>query len=293
MNEDNLIQDSDSSDDSENEKEEINEWNKKKEKFCKELANKCGVYVWLHLTTSKQYSFVSTLFGICAAAAVGILGILGIINDTVVQPSHPIDTINIFGLVVSILVACAGLAEGIKLFTSLDDRAKKHKHEAGKRSALFLDIRKELKKDAMRRMPANKFIHKKLEDDVDLQNKLVHIPRRIVRKYYKRFGERAIKYEILFGERDLLMIEEDEKSKESSDDPERDFVARAMLRMSKHQTIHTKISIPKRTIMRARTPSNDTPDLESRIQDHEKKRKRPIPELSAKQMFDLEKYLDE
>jgi hypothetical protein len=274
---------------------EINEWSKKKKKFCKELANKRGAYVWLYNSTSKQYSLISTVFGICAATFVGILGILGIINDTVIQPNHPNGNINTFGLVVSILVAATAIVSGIKQYTSLDDRAKKHKHLAGKSSGLFLDIRKELAKNPERRMPANKFIHKKLEDDIDLINELLHVPRRIVRKYYQRFGKRAIKYEILFGERDLLMIEEDEKSKENSDDPEKEIVARAMINMSKYQSIHTKISMPRVRPIRLARPvnnNNNAPDvLESCIQEHEKKRRRPIPEMSAKQMFDLEKYL--
>merc|ERR1711916_403140 len=265
----------------------INEWDQEKKEFCKQLANRRGAYVWLYSSTAKNYTMLGRIFIFCAAIFTGIVGIVGVIINGV--PS--LQTIWEAALALSVLTVVSGLTSTIYGIIGFEDRAKDHSKAAGKSSKLFLDIRKEIKKDPEKRMPANKFIGKILEDDIELKNELLHIPRRIVRKYYRTFGDRAIPYNLLFSEDTLLHIEEDDEESEPSE-----IVDRAMRGIASVGGIHAIGSLRKMKEDKD-NPADPTvqteEELEQCIQNHESnvKRRRAPPELSMKEMADLERYL--
>ena len=267
--------------------ETINGWNESEDEFCKQIANRRGAYVWLYNSTARYYSMFSRVFIFCAAIFTGIVGIVSVIINGI--PS--LQSVWEAGLALGVLTVVSGIASTIYGILGLEDRAKEFSKAGSKSSKLFLDIRKQMQKDLVDRMPAIKFINKILEDDIELKNELLHVPAHIVRKYYNTFEDRAIPYNLLFSEDTLLHIEETDESEPS------ETVDRIMRGVAKVGGIHAIGSL-REIRDDPDNPSNpqvqSAEELEECIKNHDTgiKRLRAPPKLSMQEMSDFQRYMN-
>lgn len=258
-----------------------NEWNDEREKYCRQLANSRGAFVWLHSKSSKYYYFLNKLFAVLVAIGSGVFSSVVTVVEAIPNWDDSWKVSVSFGSITVILCILGVVLQIIEL----DTKSVNHSEASGKSTALFIRISKEIKKPREKRAHAIKFINGLIEEDILLRNQMLHIPSYCLRKYYARFGNSAIAYNVLFGNNDLLKIEDETKNID-----EIEIINRAILRMT--HGIHVKSQIKL-----VEHPNNEPKpdDLESCLKEHDKKSKtkRTPPELSGQQLYDLEKYLDD
>ena len=264
-----------------------NDWNDENEKYCKRMANSRGAFVWLHSKSSSYYYSWNKVLSVVVLILSGVFAAVITISDVIPNWSDSWKIVVAFACITVAANVFGVVVEAI----GLDAKSVSHSKASGKSTTLFMRISKEMKKTRAMRVPAIKFIHSVMEEDSVLRNQTSHIPGRVLRKYYAKFGDSAIEYDILFGDDELLKIEEEiEKTEEdySDEDREIEIVNRAIVRMTHGIHLKSRIVLPK--------PEPEQPrDLETCLKEHDKKVKfkRSPPELSNQQMFDLERYLNE
>jgi hypothetical protein len=273
-----------------------NEWTDEREKYCKRLANSRGAFVWLHSKSSRYYYIWNKVLSVIVLIASGVFAAIITISDVI--PDWP-DSWKVIVAFACITVAANAFGVIVEAI-GLDGKSVDHSKASGKSTTLFMRISKEIQKPRERRVPAIKFIHSVMEEDSVLRNQSSHIPGHVLRKYYAKFDKSAIEYDILFGEDELLKIEEEMKDRfddSANGDKELEIVNRAMLRMTHgiHVESYTTLRRPSRTesVTEAPRPATPREDLEAKLKQHDKKHKRVPPELSKQQLFDLEKYLND
>lgn len=267
--------------------ENTNGWSKEKTEYLKHIANRNGALVWMHNHAATHYIIVNKVWSIVVAVfiiAFGAGGISGILipqqpTTTTIGNTTVTNVDNIIpGLTLSmqILTIIAGIISIIQTIVALDNIAGNHTDAASKSSELYLFILKELRERRLElRIDGNRFIHMAIEKDSAIKNSSPTVPKFEVRKYYNHFGAKAIPYDKLFEENELLQIDES-------------------LRQIRHDRAHDE-SIVNNIIMRASTRSTPVDDdsLEDKIQNHKTKYVRKVPALSKHQMENLENYLNE
>jgi hypothetical protein len=286
-----------------------NEWTDERVKYCKRLANSRGAFVWLHSKSSRYYYIWNKALMVIVAVASGAFGAAITIADTI--PDWP-DSWKVVVAFACITVA-AGAFGTILQALMLDTKSVNHSKASGKSTTLFMRISKEIQKASHMRVGAIKFIHSVMEEDSILRNQTSHIPGHVLRKYYRKFGKSAIEYNVLFGDDELLKIEEEINDSYSDEGREIEIVNQAMIRMTHgiHLKSRIKLRKPARDVsiaamgepQAACAVQEDTvesieempEDLEELLKEHDKKVKfkRTPPDLSTQQLYDLEKYLNE
>lgn len=266
--------------------ENTNGWSKEKEEYLKHIANRNGALVWMHNRAATRYILINKIWSIVIAVFIigfGAGGIPGILttpdsstttngNSTITTVDNVIPTLS---LSMQILTIIAGIISIIQTIIALDNVASNHTDAASKSSDLYLFILKELRELKLElRIEGNRFIHMVIEKDSAIKNNSPNVPQHQVRNYYKHFGVKAIPYDKLFEENELLMIDDN-------------------LRQLRHDRAHDA-SIVSNIMMRA--SCKDTQDhepLENKIQNHKTKYVRKVPALSKHQVENLENYLNE
>ncbi len=250
---------------------EDNEWTDEREKYCKQLANSRGAFVWLHNRSSKYYYILNKVFSIIVTIFTGVFAAGITIVDVIPKWSDSWKIVVSFAVVTFAACVFGVILQALEL----DAKSVNHSESSGKSTALFIRISREVQKPRTKRVSAIKFLHNVIEEDSILRSQMRHIPSYCLRRYYKRFGQNAIAYDVLFSNNEIMHI------KDTNDEME--VVSKAMLRMT--HGIH----VESHTTLVARPP------LETCLKEHDKKEKfqRTPPELSTQELYDLEKYLDE
>jgi len=261
--------------------ENANGWSIDKENYLKHIADRNGALVWMHNHAATRYVIVNKVWSIIIAVfiiACSAISIPGIVIPTTISNTTETSVDNnipALSLSMQILTIIAGIISIIQIIVALDNVAGNHTDAASKCSDLYMLILKELKELRLNlRIDGNRFIHMVIEKDSAIKNNSPTVPQFQVRKYYKHFGAKAIPYDILFEENELLQIDES-------------------LRSLTHDRAHDE-SIVNNLVMRATQKSISINDvsLEDKIQSHKTKYVRKVPALSKHQMDSLENYLN-
>lgn len=266
--------------------ENTNGWSKEKDDYLKQIANRNGALVWMHNHAATHYIIVNKIWSIVIAIFIIACSAISIPSIVIPPPSTTItdgnstvttvdNVIPVLSLSMQILTIIACIISIIQTIVALDNVAGNHTDAASKSSDLYLFILKELRERRLElRIDGNRFVHIVIEKDSAIKNNSPNVPQFQVRKYYKYFGAKAIPYDKLFEENELLQIDES-------------------LKELKHDRAHAE-SIVNNIIMRATNRSNPINDdaLEDKIQSHKTKYVRKVPALSKHQMDNLENYLN-
>lgn len=176
-----------------------NEWTDDIEREVKRIANKNGAMQWLHNKTVEAYTLGNKIWSIVTGILIAACGGSGIPTIIIGIPAASI--------VFQSITIVAGLVIIIQAIVALNDLASTHQDAATRNSEQFLIILKELSEPNYNlRIRGTRFLHMVLEREASIKNKEVHIPSRIIRKYYLQFGAKSIPYNELFGSEDILYI---------------------------------------------------------------------------------------
>jgi len=253
------------------ENDDTNEWDPSKEKFLTRIADKNGALVWLHNKTAANYTFTNKVWSIIGGIAIMLFGVGGITGLSGFDSSGVV-------LGFQIVTILAGIVTIIQSVVGLDGMADNHNDAAMRNSEVFLAILKELgEKNVLLRIRGDRFIHMMVEKDTYVKAQELKIPANIVKKYYKKFGKHAIKYDNLFGNDELLKID------------------KSFLLERNHEASLVKIvtNIPD-------DDNNESDEsLHEKLKDHDEKEgkkfgkvKRKAPPVSRSDMAKLELYLN-
>jgi len=265
--------------------EDSNGWSKDKEDYLKHIADRNGALVWMHNHAATRYIIINKVWSIIiaifiiACSAISIPGIVipPIDGNSTIDGNLTETPVHHYALSLSmqILTIIAGIVSIIQIIVALDNIAGNHTDAASKCADLYMLILKEIKEQRLNlRIDSNRFIHMIIEKDSAIKNNSPNVPQFQVRKYYKHFGPKAIPYDILFQENELLQIDES-------------------LKQLRHDRAHDE-SIVNNLMMRATKKSTSITDdlLEDKIQNHKTKYVRKVPALNKHQMDNLENYLN-
>lgn len=259
---------------------DLNEWSPKKEEFLRKIADKHGALVWMNGQTENSYLWINKIWSIIIAVFIIICGgggLPSVIGDTIPSLSITMDCLTMFAGGVSIVQSIIGL----------DTLAKDHGDAATRNSELYLFILKELgEKNFKLRIRGDRFLHMVIEKDTLVKNRALPIPARIVRKYYRKFGETAIPYKELFQEDELLKIDDD------------------LLMERKHEKSVTRLIEHSLKIPKEPPSQMGDESLNNMLKDHNVREKekapprgnryiRPVPNLDPRELALLEKYLSD
>lgn len=179
-----------------------NEWTPEIELFASRVANRNGAMQWLHNRTYESYMYANKVWTILMGILIFICGGSGIPTVIVDVPAAT--------YVFQGVTMATGAVIVIQGFVALGELAAAHQDAGTRNSEQFLFIAKELKEpNFWLRVRGTRFLHMILEREVAIKNKEVHIPARQVRKYYRQFGSKAVPYSELFGEGDVMHIDDD------------------------------------------------------------------------------------
>lgn len=252
--------------------ENLNGWSKDKDDYLKRIANRHGALVWMHNHAASHYILINKIWSIVIAVLIIGFGAGGI--PSILTPSD--NVIPTLTLSMQILTIIAGIISIVQTIVALDNVAGNHTDAAIKSSDLYMFILKELKEVRLDlRIEGNRFIHMIIEKDSAIKNNSYAIPKFQVRIYYNYFGVKAIPYDQLFEENELMQIDENLAHLRFDRAHDASIVNNIMLRVS-HQS-----------------PNEFLDDsLENKIQNHKAKYVRKVPALSKQQMDNLENYLN-
>ena len=135
--------------------EDDNGWIPDREKYCKQLANARGAFVWLHSKSAQYYRFWNKALILIATISTGIFGAIITIVDAV--PNFRDDWKVIISFACITLIA--GTFGAILQAVGLDTKSDNHSTTSGKSTTLFIRISKETQKPYHKRVPAITFIH--------------------------------------------------------------------------------------------------------------------------------------
>jgi len=252
--------------------EDFNEWDISKERYLKKIADYNGAFVWMHNKTASSYTILNKVWSIIVAVGIMLFGVGGITGLAGFESPATV-------LTFQILTIIAGVVSIVQSIVGLDGMADNHNDAAIRNSEVFLSILKELgEKNVLLRIRGDRFIHMMIEKDTIVKSQSPRIPSRIVKKYYNKFGKHAVRYDMLFGNNELLKID------------------KSLLVNRQHE--HSLVKM----LDKVDDVANDTEEsLKSKIKEHDKneldktgvKIKRKAPALSALEMSNLEKYLNE
>ncbi len=180
-----------------------NEWSPVIEDFAKKIANRNGAFQWLHTETANSYTNINKVWSIIIASLMIIFGSSGI-------PGIVGNQIFALTLTMQVLTIVLGVVTIIQTIVSLDNVSTSHTDTARSNSDLFLFILKELaEKNHKLRIRGDRFAHMIVEKDTWIKQQAPPIPARIVKKYYKRFIKNAVPYDSLFGDDQILKINDE------------------------------------------------------------------------------------
>ena len=254
--------------------DEPNQWNSEIEQLATKIANKNGAMQWLHNKTSESYTFGNKIWTIVMGTLISVCGGSGI--PTIIT-DVPVATLIFQGFTIF-----AGIVIILQAIIALDALAATHQDAATRNSEQFLFILKELKEPNYNlRIRGTRFLHMVLEREVAIKNREVHIPSRQVRMYYNKFGTKAVPYNELFGDEDVMHIDDN------------------MLRLRTHEvSIVNKVMAQSQKLRRTQqigVPQEPLleDDLEERLKLHDQKLKykRNVPPPNAYQLGIIENYL--
>lgn len=254
-----------------------NEWTLEIEQCVKKIANRNGAMQWLHNKTAESYNLGNKIWSIVMGALIAACGGSGIPTITA---DVPVATLIFQGFTI-----LAGIIVIIQALIALGELAATHQDAATRNSEQFLFILKELKEtNYWLRIRGTRFFHMVLEREVAIKNKEVYIPSRQVRKYYEQFGAKAVPYSELFGDEDVMHIDDD------------------MLRVRSHelsivnQVVAHSNELRRTQQTRVRQEPLLEDDLEEQLKYHDHKQtknyKRNVPPPDADQLRIVENYLN-
>lgn len=253
----------------------MNEWNLDIEEYAKKVANKNGAMQWLHNETAESYNLENKIWSLIIGILIAVCGGGGI--PTIIA-DIPDAALAFQGVTIA-----AGIITVIQALVALGELALEHQDASTRNSEQFLFILKELKEPNYRlRVRGTRFMHMLLEREVAIKNKEVHIPSRYIRKYYKQFGTKAVPYNELFGDEDVLHIDNN------------------LLKARAHElSIVNRVVAQTAELRRTNQLSiRQEPLLEDNLEEHLKshdqkpKYKRTIPSPDADQLRIIENYLN-
>lgn len=258
--------------DSENEID-ANEWTNDIEDYLKKIANKNGAMQWMHNNTAESYNLINKIWSILIGTLIAACGSSGI--------STVIVDVEAASLVFQGLTIAAGIVVIIQALIALGELAATHYDASTRNSEQFLLIRKELSQPNYKlRIRGIRFLHMVLERETTIKNKEVHIPSRIVRKYYNHFGAKAVPYNELFGDEDVMHIDDDMLITRTHETSIVNKVVAHMNELRRTQLVHAN-------------PEPLLDGLEEQLKSHDNnyKFKRSVPPPDEDELRIVEKYL--
>jgi len=262
-----------------------NGWNSAKEEYLKRIANRNGALVWMHNSSSKFYSNADKVWSIiiaCCFIVFGAGGIPGTVNiggnTTSTNEGIGSNSIANLSLALGILTIIFGILSVVQVIVGLDAISSSHSDAATRNTELYLGILKELRVENVRlRIRGDRFVHMVVEQQSRNNAQAPSIPTFQVRKYFRYFGQKAIPYEELFGEDELLRIDDNLRHMREHEAS----VVSLVLAESRKNTNNVETHLDE-----------DSLDDKLRVHGKGQKIRRAVPTLDSTQLADLEKYLN-
>jgi hypothetical protein len=254
----------------------MNEWTEDIEQYVRKIANRNGAMQWMHNKTADSYNFGNKIWSIIVGiliAACGSSGIPTIITDNIAA------TLAFQGVTIA-----AGIVVIVQALVALGELASEHQDAGTRNSEQFLFILKELQEPTYKlRIRGTRFLHMVLEQEVAIKNKEIHIPSRHVKQYYRKFGKKAVPYNELFGEDDVMHIDDNMLKTRSHENSIVNQIMAQSIELRRTQQLHGR-----------QEPLLD--DLDEQLKEHDQKHttkyKRNVPPPHADHLRIIENYLN-
>lgn len=175
----------------------VNGWDEKRESFAVAISNRYAAHVWLCNKTAERVSKRQNIInGVMAI----IMYILGASEIPTIITSYDSSAGRIMIIAMGVLTIILGMIKTLNLKIKDDVKIGKHRWASSTYAKLSNDIRRLLQKDQADREPWQTFYDHIIDQDTEIQSSAPTIPKSIIKDYYNKMGEDAIKYPALFGD---------------------------------------------------------------------------------------------
>jgi hypothetical protein len=175
----------------------VNGWDEKRESFAVAISNRYAAHVWLCNKTAERVSKRQNIInGVMAI----IMYILGASEIPTIITSYDSAAGRITIIAMGVLTIILGMIKTLNLKIKDDVKIGKHRWASSTYAKLSNDIRRLLQKDQADREPWQTFYDHIIDQDTEIQSSAPTIPKSIIKDYYNKMGEDAIKYPALFGD---------------------------------------------------------------------------------------------
>lgn len=175
----------------------VNGWDEKRESFAVAISNRYAAHVWLCNKTAERVSKRQNIInGVMAI----IMYILGASEIPTIITSYNSEAGRVMIIVMGVLTIIVGMIKTLNLKIKDDVKIGKHRWASSTYAKLSNDIRRMLQKDQADRESWQTFYDHIIDQDTEIQSSAPTIPKSIIKDYYNKMGEDAIKYPALFGD---------------------------------------------------------------------------------------------
>jgi hypothetical protein len=258
------------------EKPKAKGWTEENVKIVKTIGEKRAAYVWLYNETANYYEGWNTFFVVVLAISGYLLGTTGIPSLFATENCSTVLKLRWLNLTIQILVICMGVFGTIHKLLDFVKEIGKARWASGKNAALFTDIRKELRKPPEERQEHNKFYDKIIDAESKLQGEAPFIPEKIVKRYYAKMGNHALKYELLFSNQVEIEIYQQPTGTASEDHISQAKKAEKVARRERREILKQNEEVQNIDVVPVENPAAN------RVSEYKK--------LTTKQRYELEKY---
>lgn len=181
-------------------------WEDDHEKRMKLIGDKRAAFVWLYNQTAKHYEKWNNIFALVVLVGSYVFGTSGI---PVLFSSNNCATIHgslryvILALQISTIII--GIIATVHRFLKYERKIAKVRWASGKNAALYDDIKRELGRIRTRRQEYETFYDRVMKVESQLRQEAPFIPGHIMEQYYKKMGQRALPYDVLYNEERIVI----------------------------------------------------------------------------------------
>jgi hypothetical protein len=173
-------------------------WSEENEAFAVAVSNKHAALVWICNRSAERSEKRQKIMGVIIASGLYLFGASGI--PTVLSNTDENSTNEIILILLGVMAIFFGLLKTVNVALQEDKIIGKNRWASGMHAELTLEIRKEIEKKRKHRILWRKFYKKIGEKEIELQTNSPTASKSILKAYYNKFGDTALRERILFGD---------------------------------------------------------------------------------------------